>query len=330
MAKAGFVLVGRMFLGLRYSIDLRAATRCWVAGLCAVALGAGADGTNWMGSVDGAVALSLLSIPGTHNSAALHEPFPGTAKCQLLSLSAQLDAGVRFLDMRCRHMNDAFALYHGSVDQHQRFDEALSTVYAFLENNPTECVVMGVTGVRGGSNTTRTFEETFDAYVAKNPDKWRLSATIPTLGEARGKIVLLRRFCATALPKGLAATGWRNNTTFSTGRLRVQDCYRVSDNDAKWGRVANLFEESSKAGPDTLFINYTSGTRSGWFGIPSVTAVSDEINRRLETGLPADFPGWHGVVVMDFANATRTALVYENNARSARPHPQAPPTLDPL
>jgi 1-phosphatidylinositol phosphodiesterase len=295
--------------------------RILMVGICVAALGASAEGTNWMGSVDGSVALSLLSIPGTHNSAALYELFPGTAKCQSLALSAQLNAGVRFLDMRCRHMNDQFALYHGSADQFQRFGEALATVYAFLDNNPTECIVMSVAGVRGGTDNTQTFEETFNAYVAENPAKWRLGATIPTLDEARGKIILLRRFRATSLPKGLATNGWRGNTTFSAGLLRVQDCFRVNDNDAKWRRVTNLFEEAASAGSDALFINFTSGTRGGLFGIPNITSVSKDINERLESSLPADFPGWHGVVVMDFANPSLVALVYENNARLARPAP---------
>src|SRR5579864_9502172 len=76
---------------------------------------AAANGSNWMASLDSHLLLSQLSIPGSHDTMALYEPFPGTTKCQNLSLAEQLMAGVRFLDIRCRHTNNAFAIYHGRV-----------------------------------------------------------------------------------------------------------------------------------------------------------------------------------------------------------------------
>jgi 1-phosphatidylinositol phosphodiesterase len=63
------------------------------------------------------------------------------------------------------------------------------------------------------SNTTRSFESTFDSYVQKNPSKWDLGTNIPTLGDVRGKIRLLRRFSA-GTAKGINATSWADNTTF--------------------------------------------------------------------------------------------------------------------
>ena len=52
------------------------------------------------------------------------------------------------------------------------------------------------------SNTTRSFEKTFDAYVQKNPSKWDLGNNIPKLGDIRGKIRLLRRFLQIQSLKG--------------------------------------------------------------------------------------------------------------------------------
>ena len=44
----------------------------------------------WMSQLSDRVSLASLNIPGTHNSAALQEPFPKTAKCQTLSITEQL------------------------------------------------------------------------------------------------------------------------------------------------------------------------------------------------------------------------------------------------
>src|SRR5688500_16988143 len=59
--------------------------------------------SNWMGSLPDATNVAQLSIPGTHDSGARTEPVGGTAKCQNLSIADQLTAGVRYLDIRCRH-----------------------------------------------------------------------------------------------------------------------------------------------------------------------------------------------------------------------------------
>src|SRR5687767_7668450 len=85
--------------------------------MAALPCSAGAAGNNWLTPLDGNLPLSQFSIPGTHDSGALVEPVSGTAKCQNLSIADQLNAGVRFLDIRCRHINDAFAIHHGAVYQ---------------------------------------------------------------------------------------------------------------------------------------------------------------------------------------------------------------------
>ena len=209
--------------------------------MAALPFSAGAAGNNWMTPLDGNLPLSQLSIPGTHDSGALVEPFSGTAKCQNLSIADQLNAGVRFLDIRCRHLNDAFPIHHGSVYQNMNFTDVLNATIGFLNSNPGETVIMSVKEEHTPSGNTRSFEATFDSYVAQNPSKWHLGSGIPTLTQARGKIVLFRRFGASSTPKGINASNWPDNTTFSTGgTLRVQDRYNVSNNDSKWAAISRI------------------------------------------------------------------------------------------
>jgi len=163
---------------------------------------------SWMGSLDGRKSLSQLSIPGTHNTGALYEPFYGTSKCQDLTIPDQLAIGVRYLDIRCRHVDNAFAIYYGPISQHLSFAEVVTACISFLADNSTECIVMSVNEESIPSRNTRTFEETFAAYVSEHPQRWELGTTIPTLDEARGKIVLLRRFPANSYMKGIDASRW--------------------------------------------------------------------------------------------------------------------------
>ncbi len=278
-----------------------------------------AAGHDWMTTLNGALPLSQFSIPGTHDSGARYEPIAGTAKCQNLTIAEQLTAGVRFLDIRCRHIDNAFTIHHGQVYQNINFTDVLNATDSFLNTNPGETVIMSVKEEYDPSNNTRSFEATFDSYVAQNPGKWLLSSNIPTLDQARGKIVLFRRFGAAATPKGINASNWPDNTTFSTaGTLRVQDRYVVSNNDTKWSHILQLLNEARYGGPNTLYVNFSSGYVSGLFGIPSIPSVSNNINPRLTTFFNANPSGRFGVIVMDFADAAHAARIYNTNRPAGR------------
>jgi 1-phosphatidylinositol phosphodiesterase len=273
--------------------------------------------TGWMGSIADNTNIAGLSIPGTHDSGARTEPIGGTAKCQNLSIREQLDAGTRFLDIRCRHIGDAFAIHHGSIYQNLNFTDVLTACYSFLAANPTETIVMCVKEEYDPTNNTRSFEQTFDSYTALQPSKWYLGDAVPNLGQVRGKIVLLRRFGAASTPKGIEATNWADNTTFSinnaSSTLRVQDQYVVPDNNGKWTSVTNLAAEAQSGSLSTLYINYTSGYKSLIFGIPSITTVSNNINPRINTYFTTNTHGRYGIIPMDFAAADRNTLIINTN-----------------
>ncbi|WP_075091039.1 phosphatidylinositol-specific phospholipase C domain-containing protein [Haloferula sp. BvORR071] len=287
--------------------------------MVALPLCADAAGNNWLTPLDGNLQLSQFSIPGTHDSGALVEPVSGTAKCQNLSITDQLNAGVRFLDIRCRHINDGFAIHHGQVYQNMNFQDVLNATIGFLNSNPGETVIMSVKEEYTASGNTRSFESTFDSYVAGNPSKWVLGSAIPTLTQARGKIVLFRRFGASTTPKGIDASNWPDNTTFSTGgTLRVQDNYNVSNNDTKWNQIQQLLNEARYGGPGTLYVNFSSGTTS-IFGIPNIPTVSNNINPRISSFFSSNVSGRFGSLLMDFADAAKCSAIYNTNAPSGRP-----------
>ncbi|MFY0252531.1 phosphatidylinositol-specific phospholipase C [Chitinophaga sp. 30R24] len=271
----------------------------------------------WMGAIADNTSLTTLSIPGTHDSGARVEPIGGTAKCQDLTIRQQLDAGTRFLDIRCRHIGDAFAIHHGSIYQNMNFTDVLTACYDFLAANPTETIVMSVKEEYDPTNNTRSFEQTFDTYTQQQPSKWYLDNTVPTLGQVRGKIVLVRRFGASNTPKGIEATNWADNTTFTMNNpnstVRVQDQYVVPDNNGKWNGITNLFTEAKNGNPSVLYINFTSGYKSLIFSIPSITTVSNAINPQLNTYFNNNTHGRFGIIPMDFAAADRNTLIINTN-----------------
>ncbi|MGU3375507.1 phosphatidylinositol-specific phospholipase C [Chryseobacterium sp. M5A1_1a] len=271
--------------------------------------------SSWMSGLQDNISISKISIPGTHDSGArIDAPVvTGTAKTQNLSISEQLNAGVRFLDIRCRHIDNSFTIHHGPIYQNLNFDDVLNACYTFLESHPSETIIMSVKEEHDASNTTRTFEKTFDSYVQKNPSKWNLGTNTPTLGEVRGKIRLLRRFSAETA-KGINATAWADNTTFDINtQLKVQDYYKVTNNDDKWNGISNLLNEAKSNTGDKLFINFTSGYKPGIFGIPSIPTVSNNINPKLKTFFQTNTKGSYGIMPIDFINTELAELIVKTN-----------------
>ena len=279
-----------------------------------------AAGNNWMTTIGNEKYLYELTIPGTHDSGALVDGlYRGTAKCQNLTIHQQLNAGVRFLDIRCRHLNDAFVIHHGQVYQKLNFTDVLNAVSGFLGANPNETVLMSVKEEYDAEGNTRTFAETFTTYVNNNPSLWYLGTSVPKLGDVRGKIVLLRRFNESPYPTGRGinadGNGWPDDTTATIvgpPEIRVQDVYKVWDRGNKWGYITSLFDEMP-ANPSALYLNYTSGYSPWDFGIPNIPAVASYINPRLKNFFTSAPTRRYGVVIADFITTELAELIYKTN-----------------
>ena len=288
--------------------------------------GYGADGiapptvsaasADWMASLPGEKRISELSIPGTHDAGALYEPWGGTTRCQSRTIPEQLADGVRFLDIRCRDVHGKFQIYHGSVDQKLSFELVLTYCFEFLKGHPKEFIIMSVKEEGSAVGDTQPFEKLFDAYVADNRDRWLLSDSFPSVEEARGHVVLFRRFSAAALPKGIAADprDWKDSTNFWIhGTIRVQDEYVVTKGNeaAKWSSIQRLYQEMAEAEAKVLFVNFSSGYEPRV--LPNIPAVSDYINPRLADYFKSAASRRHGITVMDFETAERCALIFHTN-----------------
>ena len=154
----------------------------------------------WMSLVSDDKKLCEITIPGTHNTCAHKVNF--IAKCQSKSVREQLKSGIRFLDIRCRHINDRFDLHHGISYLGSNFETMKNDCYEFLKENPTETIVMMISPEFKPKGNKCSFEEVFIKYANQNPGLWFMKEHLPCLKEVRGKIVLLRRFYSQYLPLG--------------------------------------------------------------------------------------------------------------------------------
>lgn len=291
----------------------------WVLALVwLAACGDSSDVTpGWMAKAPDSVSLAQLSLPGTHDSGALYEAIPGGAKTQNLDIAQQLGIGVRYLDIRLCNVSDSLAVYHGPESEMQTFPQVLASVNGYLDQHPTEAIVMAVKEETAAMNATMTFEQVFDTYLDKH---WYTDPSLPTLGAARGKIVLVRRFTATA-PLGIDASSWQDNTTFTittpAAVLRIEDDYQVASTDKKWTEITTALAAARAAAANdvTLYITYTSGYMSD-AGIPNTPSVSGVIDPMLQTYLndPATVGAHLGVIAMDFVDGGHATRMIDANA----------------
>ena len=105
----------------------------------------GYQNPTWMSKVADSTKISEISIPGTHGTMALHGASfldENLTRNQTMSLSQQLNSGIRYVDMRVKRVKDSFAMHHGIVNQKAMFEDVLKETIQFLKDHPTETILM--------------------------------------------------------------------------------------------------------------------------------------------------------------------------------------------
>uniref|UniRef100_A0A3B3D3L9 Si:dkey-266f7.9 n=1 Tax=Oryzias melastigma TaxID=30732 RepID=A0A3B3D3L9_ORYME len=243
---------------------------------------------SWMASIPDAQLLSAVTMPGTHNTMALYGGV--YAECQSWSLESQLHAGIRFLDIRVRHVNGNLTIHHGVSYQRAHFGHVLEGVANFLLRFPSETVLMRL---------KEEFSETNNIYGAvvdflQRYGMWELvwhSRLVPTMGEARGKLIILQDFSGPDL-------GMRY------GSLDIADDWKVPtllDLKAKWQSIFDHLEAAPAGNSQQIFLTFSSG--AGVFANPR--AVAHYMNPQLYEYLQAktDWNQRFGIICMDFPAA---------------------------
>lgn len=286
-----------------------------------------AGSTDWMQALPDDMPLSDVILPGTHDCATQNVQLAFITRCQALSIAEQLDAGFRYLDIRLGASGEQFRLMHGFTvcttsgwpwAATLYFDDVLADAYAFLEAHPTEAIVFAVKQ-EYGSETPEQFEALLSAYIEKNPDARLLSDAIPTVGEARGKIVLVRHYEDKSMPVptlGLPCY-WQtqnghddvtpNAAVHRNGKytLIVQDRYEYDAPDK-----LNAFRkglQAAQTGETFLSISFLSTKGSSPVGHPY--GLAKTLDAEL-MNMTDPLSGW---IVVDFGSPAIAARIYETN-----------------
>ncbi|KAF4944336.1 hypothetical protein FGADI_12754 [Fusarium gaditjirri] len=201
----------------------------------------------WMHELHDDWPLTLLSIPGTHNSPTCYTALP-SVRCQAVDVLEQLKNGVRFLDVRVSVSpnDDQLALVHSvfpiSLTGTKYFKDMLEDIYKFLDENSSETIIMSIKREgTGRGNDEQLGKYLKHSYVDKRRSRWWTEPKIPTLGGARGRIVIVRRFnldsemkktCWDGRGWGIDAGAWPDNCEDGKvpgGIIRVQDFYEITE-----------------------------------------------------------------------------------------------------
>lgn len=169
----------------------------------------------WMSRIPADRLLHQITIPGTHDSGTRGLAYP--SETQTATIEEQLMMGIRFFDIRVDSSSNALRVVHGSAhgsgntdlyftDVAEMFSDFLSGKQRLQSTEET--VIMQVKNDRGGTSglhdeivkqLKKAFKGEEDRLYLK-PIRLAFNqnsptfGTIPSIGDLRGKLVLLRRY----------------------------------------------------------------------------------------------------------------------------------------
>ncbi|XP_061859998.1 1-phosphatidylinositol phosphodiesterase-like [Colius striatus] len=258
---------------------------------------------NWMAQLPDAVPLCRLSIPGTHDSLSL---FGGRRlRCQSWGLEAQLAAGIRFLDVRCKLARGELQVYHLCTFQRASLRGVLRRTLRFLHAHPSEAVLMRIKEELPLLSRPGFAAQLHRCLMEEGRGHVWCREEMPTLGQVRGKIVVLE-----ALAREVLGIPYE--------QLNISDAWNVLSLERKWTRAQRHMERAAGGDPATMYLTFCSG--NGLFTCPE--EVARFVNPRCYQHLRrrGRQPLRWGVVIMDFPGAGLLRLIVDSNAPKAGRH----------
>ncbi len=273
---------------------------------------------SWMDRLPDNKLITGLTIPGTHDSGTSNGPrddFAAQAAkpwiiTQTWSIADQLTYGIRFLDIRCNNNHGNFGIQHGDFDiVNQTFTDVLNACKSFLTQFPRETILMSVKE-EGNSSGNISFADAFRAQYDQ-PYPWYRKHDLPSLGVARGKIILISRFgdFDFGFTIGLRDNDY-TDAYYNGVHYHVQDLYKVDHQcNNKVNQVMEFAQQAANGSPNDFYLNFASGVNTG---IDSIYATAGNVNPRIQTAL-GNKKGRFGVIPMDFPPADLILNLIDSN-----------------
>ena len=231
--------------------------------------------------------ISSISLPGTHDSAAINPTWITPYSCHDSNLTQQLESGVRLLDIRLQitwvgedlGSDNEFRLMtcHSDVDPagvgsnvFQTFDSALLECSDFLRAHPSEFIAMFIKVDQWVNVAPQTQISAIDevaTHMLWYDNIWK-GSDYPSLGDVRGHIYVLNRTGFDHPAFSTPPLSWPNNSQFAylpatqNGQfdIYVQDKWENTSEYEKFGLWKNMVEydlDHDRA----IAMNFASGTR---------------------------------------------------------------------
>lgn len=286
----------------------------------------------WMKKIPDDKKITGINMPGTHDSACRFVDFGFISQTQTLSVTQQLEAGVRYFDFRFKLICETFLANHsicycrkkkGFRNEVLTCDDIVKECLDFLSDNSSETILFQLKEAE--SHTGDEFYNVFyKKYIEKAPEKWFIENRIPAMGEVRGKIILLRAvsvdkekftdensgidFTAYPYVGSFNVDDWRRGELKKLdgtpyGAMLVQDSYK-SEGKYKWQTVSGFLE--SGLSEDEFNICYTSCTR---IFVPRINVKY--INKQI---LSYNFKRkYYGIIATDFIDADISEKIIMTN-----------------
>lgn len=295
------------------------------------------NSTNWMSNIPDDRYVHELNIPGSHDSGTQYvkngnmitDIFSPAAICQDKSVQSQLNAGVRAFDFR---VDESLNICHGNggykftaySDSGKTniltLQNALSSISSFLSAHDSETVIVSIKKEDGDTSTVRTAVQNLLESISL--DEMYKDSTWPTLGDVRGKMVLVTRISSLGqgiyynVPDNTSSTMSINGVTVYT-----EDHYDVPPEDKKT-HLGNIF---NTVGENDITTDGTKGTygaliftSSNTFSASTLTnyqspaAIADEVNPYI-TSYSFTQGKLYGQVMMDFVTEDLAKKIYRSN-----------------
>ena len=288
----------------------------------------GVNNSQWMKQLKDNRLVADLSLPGTHDACTaegwhneiLAFVFEMSAKCQDLTISEQLKIGVRVFDLRPEHDLDGkdyvLRCSHGIAATKMYVSDFFKTLKEFLASNPTEFCVLTVD--LSNTRDKKKWGKDFYALVTSDEYKSMFADFKPrlTVGEMRGKVLMLSKEVYADKPVGGYCYGWvydlelekqqQGHITAADGSetpLWVQDYWGKANRNGKDDAVVRMLEAAAgrdmSADKPAWVINYPSA----YFGGPFSDSYRE--NAVFANKVTSDWLDAHkgsvGVIYMDFA-----------------------------
>jgi 1-phosphatidylinositol phosphodiesterase len=123
------------------------------------------------------------------------------SQCQSVTtpLRVQLADGIRVIDIRLATKDGHLFAYHGQYPERATFQSILSDLHTFLTapSSAREAIVVSIKQEDFGTQSPAAFSTLVREEIEAGPGgigMWFLGNRVPTLGEVRGKAIMLSRF----------------------------------------------------------------------------------------------------------------------------------------